>query len=195
MKKWSLLILFPLLLILIGLLTLTLAFRSKPIENETIGTEYSFQNLQFNMVSNDFKLLEEAYEEFVELGEENVIVYEDSSGRRMIIMKGKNINLFKEKVKFFTNPLYIAYLEIFTSEDISRYSELADENENFRSFAAKVYESETKLIIYKFSETEERVIMHTIDVLQNNTLYSILLYGGNLKSDAYEIIRSVNIKE
>lgn len=110
-------------------------------------------------------------------------------------MKGQDIEFFNESVNFFTNPLYIAYLEIFTSEDISKYSALADENENFRSFATKVYESETKQIIYTFSESEDGVVIHTLDVLQNNSLYTIILYGKDLDSDAREIIRSVNIKE
>lgn len=69
MKKWPLFLLFPLLLILLGSLILTLAFRPKPIENESIGTEYSFQTIQFNMISNDFKPLEEVSQEFKARGE------------------------------------------------------------------------------------------------------------------------------
>lgn len=194
-KKWSLFLLISLLVILSALLAASFWVRPKEILNESIGTQYTFQDIQFDMISTDFEVLEEAYEEFVKLGQENVIVYENSSGGRMVVMNSGEPSFFHEEMKFFTNPVYIVYLSIFKPKEIAKYSDMAEElNNDFIKYKVTTHYSDEKEIVYKFSRDSENLVIHSLDILLNEKFYTIILTGDNLTGDAKEIIRSVNLK-
>ena len=189
-KKWPLLLLIPLLLILIALFAVYIFKGPRKIKNESIGREYTFQNIQFDMISSDFKPNQEGYEELVERGVENIITYENTSGNTMIIIKNENRDFFDEIITPIQNPINLIRLEremLKTKDPETGYQA--------QKYKIILFEGNDKKAMLHYSINQENKTLRSIDVLIGNEYYTISLIGEELEADAYEIIRTVNIKD
>lgn len=178
MKSFYIILISSILLLIT--LSLGLYFQGKPksIINEYDGTDYTFQDIQFDMISDDFSPLQDIYDEYKEQGIDSLIQFENPEGKNMIIVKEEISNAYitPEELK---NPFNIIKLQIQAI---------------LNPLKIELWESDSKIIIYSKTIDYEG-ITHSMDIFIGNNYYSISLYGDNLEMDVDEIIRTVNIKD
>jgi len=195
-KKWPLFILFPILLILISILALYIWRSPKKIKDEYIGTEYTFKDIQFDMVTDDFKVNQEAQETFDKRENENVVLYDNEDGDRLLIMRyddSETLEFNQMEWKEYRNPLRVIYYETISKDAIEEASEILSERGiEITKYKIKTFYGENKKIIYKTIFHSDNSITRYLDVLFENVTYTISVSSQEADDDIQEIIKSIN---
>jgi len=195
-KKWPLFILIPLLLVLLGLLTIYIWKSPKRIKNESIGTEYSFQDIQFDMVSDDYIRIQELYEELEDIESENFEVYSNTDKQMMFITlmpDPDDLYIFYNELK---DPRKIFSFNSESPDKIAGYSEyMQDNNVEISYYNTSLLYSDTKEIIYIYYQMTDESEHASLYILMNGKGYEISLVNRNVQANALEIIRTVNLKD
>lgn len=195
-KKWPLFVLIPLLIVFILSLTIYLLKSPKEVNDGYIGTQYIFQDLQFNTVSTDFALDEEVQNNFEEAGYYNVAYYSDPDEGRIVIFKtgDETFELIDEEWNQLQNPFKLIYMENFLKNNVEQDSEILSENdEELIKHRIQLFYKENISIIYNYELTKSNLEIRYLDILLNDSVYTILVRTSTGEEDIQEIIKSINL--
>mgnify|MGYP001151621863 CR=1 FL=1 len=194
-KKWPLFILFPLLLVLLLLFSLYLWKSPKKIKGEYIGNYYQLQQIQFNTISKDLTLDDETQKIFQDKGYYNVEYYSNSNDGRIVILKGgaETFDLINKEWNQLQNPFKLIYLQDFLKNNLRQDSEvLSENNEDVIKYRIQTFYKDNIKIIYNYNLTENNLEIRYLDILLNDSVYTILVRTNNGEADIQEIIKSIN---
>jgi hypothetical protein len=194
-KKWPLFILFPLLLILTASLLIYLWKGPKKIKDEYIGTQYQFQDIQFSTISKDLILDEEMQKTFENEGYYNIAYYSNTNDERIIVFKAEDetFESINKEWNQLQNPLKIIYMENFLKKNLSQDSQYFQENnEDVLKYRIQTFYKDNVKIIYNYELTKSNLEIRHLDILLNNSAYTIIVKTNNEEQDVQEIIKSIN---
>jgi hypothetical protein len=194
-KKWPLFILIPILLMLIFLLCTTLWLEPKEIKNPSTGTYYSFKDIQFNTLSNDFIPMEKIYEELAGVDTSTMPIFENPDRDRMFVTIMPESEDYYRMYDALQNLFEKLYFIKNIPNRTENYSEYMSGNDlSYTHFDIKtLYKGDIK-VIRQYREINESHEALEFYILTDGDCYSIYLAGTDINADGEEIIRTVNIK-
>ena len=188
-KKTSLFLIILLILFTLGALLIYLFNKPTPIVDEAVGTQYSTEDIQFDLISETFSTIPS---DVIKHEEKALTNFVSSDNKIIMISSMDRSDLFID-YELITKPLYIFKEEFI--ETCGMFS-----SGDWRFAIIKVFNGENKNITYYYLKgaEEDGTFSRTMEVSMNDSYYLITLGNYNseddIEADAYEIMRSINIK-
>lgn len=175
MKKKALIISLSIVVVILSLILYIFYDTSpKQIENEEIGTMYSFDIIQFNLLSNDYKINQEFYdiakEEGYDFSSSNLFLTNSNDLEHIIISKSSEETF---------NLYYMSSQKPF----LKQISEILTLGKRI------VYTGNNKICILNKS-----TVTPSLEIKIGSSYYSFLLGLNADPQNLFEFMRTVNIK-
>ena len=189
MKTSVKIVLLVIAIIVFGLaLYFCLPIIPKKIKNEIKGTDYTFEDITFNLPPNNYVINEELTNQINEEGNQNgykTLLLINSQNEKDFITLVKNnegtAKLIKESMDYLKNPLKHRTLEM----DVKKQN-------NLLSSDSVLLSSPTKEVILHKSTTQGGLVLYFADLIIDNTFYTITPSVVAGKDVVLEFIRTVS---
>lgn len=203
MKKKALIISLSILVVILSLI-LYIFYDTAPkqIENEKIGTMYTFGEITFDLVSDNYEELESFKESAIEkdLDLNKIMVWHNENDNTSItIMKNDVDDLFDNEIKLLKNPIHHIYLELQGKKGIIEYSErIQEDNLKIKKLDYDIYKNNEKIAVLQRMMTSDGEVTYQFEIKIGDYYYIIVAYQEIENNLALENIitfmKTVNIK-
>lgn len=204
MKRKPLIISLSIVVIILSLI-LYIFYDTAPkqIENEEIGTMYSFGEISFDLVSDNYKELESFKESAVEKGldlNKIMVWHNENDNTSITIMKNDQDQLFDDEIKLLKNPIQHKLLEFKIKESTPEYSEsMQKENLTVKKLFFQTYISDNKIAVLDKQVDSDSSLNYQFEIKIGEYYYILVPYQGIENNLALENImtfmRTVNINK
>lgn len=163
----------------------------KKIKNEIKGTDYTFENITFNLPHNNYTVNEELTNQLLnEESDQNdykvmFLINNQNEKDYITIMRNSDdgYGFIKETISNLKNP--------FKHRALVRQ---AKKQNNLISSVFTLFSSPTKEVVLNRNTTEGRLAIYTVDLIIDNTFYTIIPSVVAGEEAALEFIRTVAVK-
>jgi hypothetical protein len=163
----------------------------KKIKNEIKGTDYTFENITFNLPHNNYIVNEELTNQLLnEQSDQNdykvmFLINNQNEKDYITIMRNSDdgYGFIKETISNLKNP--------FKHRTLVRQ---AKKQNNLISSVFTLFNSPTKEVVLNRNTTEGRLAIYTVDLIIDNTFYTIIPSVVAGEEAALEFIRTVAVK-
>lgn len=168
------------------------------IQNETTGTEYTFDNISFDQISQNLTPLdEETLAKFKEKGAIIMVWYKGDSDRLTIMRDSEESkNELDDEIVILKNPFRHRTFESQVAKDADAYSTTTQETGRVtKTYLISIFEGENKTVLLNRNTATDGTYLISLAVKFANQSYTVIFTGNswNDDGDIDEFIRTVSL--